>query len=163
MFPYPTQKGASMKRILSLVAAVAASAPAYAVDWRVVGDNTDLPAIIAFVDRDSVKQSGGYADFVLIYYLEGETEATDVGVRQQRRAQCPGSGFQVLSERRWLGPTEQPQEAVDQTFKNAASGSIDQAVIDMVCGTRVYNSAKIADPDQYAKDFFADLAYEEGY
>jgi hypothetical protein len=152
-----------MKLLFGIALAFAGAAPAYAVDWRLVGNKYEYPAIVAFVDHDSITRSGGFADFTMIYYVEGQSEATDVGVRQQRRAQCPGTGFQILSERRWLGPTEQPATTIDQTFKSATAGSIDLSAIEMICGTRVYNSEKIADPDKYAKDYFEDLAYEDDW
>lgn len=152
-----------MRFLLGAALALAVSAPAHAVSWRLVGNNDEIPAIVAFVDADSVQRSGDTVSFVLIYYVEGETADSDIGVRQQRVAICSTTNFQVSSERRWIGPTEQPEVAVDTKFTVAGAGSIDESSINMVCGSQAYIGGPISDPDSYAKNYFADLSYEEDW
>jgi hypothetical protein len=143
--------------LVALTAMLAASMPAYAADWRHIGDNEEFPAQIAYVDAASVKLSGGQAEFMMMTHVEGDVAELNVSVRQLRRATCQGNSFKIVNERRWIGHIEQPFTPPNTAPQAAVSNSLDLAALETVCGARAYTAESIEYTMFHAEKFFAKL------
>lgn len=150
-------------KYLYLAAMLAAfAAPAQAENWRMTGYNDDLPAIIVFVDTDSVSLNGDSVNFTLRVYGEGNTADTDELSIQRRSGSCSDVSYQVMSEQYYVGTkltkeTNTPGEIITSDYD-----TIDESTMDSVCGVVDYVSERIEDPAQYAGDHFAELAHAQG-
>lgn len=148
--------------IMALVASLAAT-PADAETWKLVGDNTTLPAIVVFVDYDSVVRNGDIASFKVRLYTEGEMPETDKLFIHRREASCSNYSYFMLDQQYYIGNLPESDDSVPSKIIQPPDGTIDRSLIDMVCGRRQYLSGPISDTTAYASDYFSDLAAEEGY
>lgn len=150
-----------MKSLLVVAVLLGVPAAAQAENWRVVGYNRDYPAIVTFVDADSVRRTGNSAEVKLQYYLEGANMSVDERSVQRRRVNCTTFNYQMLAQQYYIGKTLQPAKPLSKGESPSAEGSIDKGIADAACGRPNYMSETVADPARYSSDYFADLAYED--
>lgn len=144
-----------------LAAALAVfSTSAQAANWREAGGTDEYPAVIAYVDTDSLSRNGNQARFAIRMYQEGTTNS-DALWSQIWSVNCATTAITVESSSYYLGIALQEQSSTPAAPFTPVAQSVDLNIVSSACGNVAYQSGTIADPGQDAADLFDDLAYED--
>jgi hypothetical protein len=147
-----------MKYVLLAFVAATLAMPVHAATWRLAVEISDQPAVLMFIDSDTVVPAGNFYEFELLYFVEGETVETDRTGAQRQQISCNPATIRLLSDRNWIGEVEQPQSQIDPASAAPAKGSVAEALINVICDKQSYLTGAVADPYRYADDYFSALA-----
>ncbi len=138
---------------LALSGAMLPSTSAHAESWRLAGYVEEYPALVAFVDADSLRRSGSRADFTILQFDE------DYGsdwLKQQISTDCSKTGYAILDSKTLENGVVKNAEGEPTSVDDIKAGSIDELIINLVCG-RAQMPAATPDPARAATDIFASL------
>lgn len=145
----------------ALAGSVLFAAPASAENWRMTAYTEEYPALIMFADTDSVLRSGTGVTFMAQTVFEEDDHGRGTRSIEKIRADCSTMGFTVVDATYFNGSQLLRYADGPSRQQTAKAGSLDEGTILSICGKRDYDSEKIADPWQYANDWFDVLALGE--
>lgn len=128
------------------------SSSAQAENWRNADYTEVWPALIAYVDTDSVSRSGNEVGFSALMYQEGSTPSLDESWSQRWVANCASIVYVVQSSTHYVGTTLESQSGISSY--TPAAGLTAENMVKSACGQRNYLTDTIADPNADANDFF---------
>lgn len=138
---------------LALCGVLLPSVSASAESWRFAGYVEEYPALVAYVDADSLVRSGSIADFTILQFDE------DFGsdwLKQHIRADCTKTGYSILDSKTLENGVVKDAEGEPSAVDEIKAGSVDELVIDLACG-RAKMPAATPDPAKDAAKIFASL------
>lgn len=143
-----------MKYLFYAAAVAAISTPAYAESWRSVNEWTDYPAIITYVDTDSISYVGNDIELTYREFIESQFDNGSNNFVQRRRLNCSSNTYTILNHQYYSGSTPQGDPSQDSTRYDAKENTADRRLQDAVCGKTSYLTGPVSDPSYDAEDFF---------
>lgn len=138
---------------LALATMTVPATAAHAESWRLAGTISEYPALVAFIDADSLSRFGDSAQFTVRQFDE---DVIDGWLDQKINAKCSTMTYTVLNTKNYdAGKLTSDSDKVEEVG-TAPVGSVDEMMLWMACGKEPLPAAT-SDPLGYADDFFLGL------